>query len=396
MENENYEQQFNKGSNSKNIIIIVLSVLVITLIGFLVGLTVFNNRDTGTENVSDNTGSNISSDPTTQPPSDHGHGHNHAPFDVYEVTVGNISFTAAEYSNFFEMIFHNAYQFYFMSFGEEPFDLHLPLDQQMNYERGITWAEYFHNEVLDMMLIYANARAEGFDLTDDDRELLADWAMDVEMMAMMQGMTPDELIAMEIGDMTWEEYVVITERQFVMSRWAEHIQRSLTFSREEMEDFFNENWEESMPWTMGIMEAEPMTVDIRHILIMNNDDDTALEIAEDILAEWHASGATEELFAQLATERTEDPGSRDSGGLYQFVSFGQMVPEFNDWIFDDIRQYGDYDIVQTDFGYHIMFFVQHHEFWMSNVNAMMQNRAIEDIIAELPNRFNVEARLVAN
>ena len=36
---------------------------------------------------------------------------------------------------------------------------------------------------------------------------------------------------------------------------------------------------------------------------------------------------------------------------------GQMVETFNDWCFADGRQPGDYGIVKTDYGYHIMFFV---------------------------------------
>ena len=391
MENETYEQQFNKGNNSKNIIIIVLSIVVITLIGFLVGLTVFNNRDT--ENMSDTGGYNQTADDRGQTPPAQGHGHNHADFDVYEVRIGDITFTAVEYANFFEMIMHNAYQFFFMVLGEEPFDMSLPLDQQMHHAEPISWAEYFHNEVIDMMLIYANARAEGFELTPEDHEMIADWAFMMEMFAMEDGITLDQMVAEEIGDMTWAEYLVITERQVLMSRWADYIQRTITFTREEMENFFNDNWEEFFSWTMGIMQPEPMSVDVRHILVMS-DHDGALDIAEGILAEWQAGGATEALFAQLATERTEDPGSRDSGGLYQFVNYGQMVPEFNDWIFEEGRQHGDYDIVQTDFGYHIMFFVQHHEAWMRDVNTAMQNRAIEDIIAELPNRFEIYTRLV--
>lgn len=34
-----------------------------------------------------------------------------------------------------------------------------------------------------------------------------------------------------------------------------------------------------------------------------------------------------------------------------------MVTEFNDWIFDSARRTGDSGIVQTSYGYHIMYYV---------------------------------------
>ena len=40
-----------------------------------------------------------------------------------------------------------------------------------------------------------------------------------------------------------------------------------------------------------------------------------------------------------------------------------MVEAFNDWCFDEARQYGDVEIVETEFGYHIMFFVSATPQW---------------------------------
>lgn len=77
--------------------------------------------------------------------------------------------------------------------------------------------------------------------------------------------------------------------------------------------------------------------------------------AEDILAQWKSGEATEDSFAQLAKEYSSD-GSKYVGGLYTRVYQGQMVSEFNDWIFDASRNVGDVDIVETTYGYHVMFF----------------------------------------
>ena len=38
-----------------------------------------------------------------------------------------------------------------------------------------------------------------------------------------------------------------------------------------------------------------------------------------------------------------------------------MVAEFNDWCYDESRQPGDHAIVETDYGYHIMYFSGYSE-----------------------------------
>ena len=81
----------------------------------------------------------------------------------------------------------------------------------------------------------------------------------------------------------------------------------------------------------------------------------ALKEAKALLAEWEAGEATEDSFAALANEKSDD-GDGTTGGLYTDVVPGQMVTNFNDWCFDEARKVGDYEIVETEYGYHIMFY----------------------------------------
>ena len=75
--------------------------------------------------------------------------------------------------------------------------------------------------------------------------------------------------------------------------------------------------------------------------------------AEEILASFTG---TEEDFAALANEKSTDTGSNTTGGLYENVYPGQMVTNFNDWCFDESRQSGDTGIVESEYGYHVMYF----------------------------------------
>ena len=105
---------------------------------------------------------------------------------------------------------------------------------------------------------------------------------------------------------------------------------------------------------------------VRHILIQPEADEEgnlsegawndAKARAEEILAEYKAGEQTEEAFAALADANTSDTGSTGNGGLYENITPGQMVPEFNDWCFS-IHNAGDTEIIETTYGYHIMYFV---------------------------------------
>ena len=120
------------------------------------------------------------------------------------------------------------------------------------------------------------------------------------------------------------------------------------------------------------------TVDVRHILLMTMDTQTQETLpeeevaekkakAEEILAEWEAKeDKSEDAFAALATQYTEDTGSKENGGLYENVTPGQMVDAFDKWIFDDSRKEGDVEIVESEYGYHIMYYVGNKSFAYRN------------------------------
>ena len=101
--------------------------------------------------------------------------------------------------------------------------------------------------------------------------------------------------------------------------------------------------------------------------------------ADEILASWKAGEATEESFAALANEKSAD-GDGVSGGLYENIYPGQMVPAFNDWCYDAARKTGDTDIVETEYGYHVMYFVGDSE--MSYRDYQIENELRSNALNE--------------
>ncbi|MCR5577205.1 MAG: peptidylprolyl isomerase [Oscillospiraceae bacterium] len=112
------------------------------------------------------------------------------------------------------------------------------------------------------------------------------------------------------------------------------------------------------------------TVSVRHILVKAEPDANgaytdeakaaAKAKAEEILAEFKAGDKSEESFAALAEQYSEDVGSNTKGGLYEGVTKGTTVREFNDFCFAPHSK-GDTGIVYgesaTYVGYHVMYYV---------------------------------------
>lgn len=119
---------------------------------------------------------------------------------------------------------------------------------------------------------------------------------------------------------------------------------------------------------------------VRHILITpaNSEDEStsstetgytdeqwanALSKAEAIVDEYNKGEKTELAFAELAEEYSEDTESTSAGssglygGGYEGTHIGEMVSEFEGWAVAPSRKYGDVDIVKSEYGYHIMYFI---------------------------------------
>ncbi len=124
----------------------------------------------------------------------------------------------------------------------------------------------------------------------------------------------------------------------------------------------------------GRSREEIGTVNVRHILIsatteideeLSDEEKAEAEKAkadakaeaDELLADFLAGEKTAEAFGKLADEHTQDTGSIGNGGLYENVAPGDMVAAFDEWIFDEARKEGDTAVVESEYGYHVMYFV---------------------------------------
>ncbi|MCS6772014.1 MAG: peptidylprolyl isomerase [Kiritimatiellae bacterium] len=120
------------------------------------------------------------------------------------------------------------------------------------------------------------------------------------------------------------------------------VSNAVTVSEEEIRQFYEDNSEQFQ---------RPELATARHLLVAvreGQDREEQRKKAEQLRERLIAG----EDFAELVRKETDDPGSRETGGVYTFPR-GQMVPEFEEASFTQpIGEIGD--IVETRFGFHII------------------------------------------
>lgn len=104
----------------------------------------------------------------------------------------------------------------------------------------------------------------------------------------------------------------------------------------------------------GFNEVPDSTVKCRHILLSFKDKGSDEEVAElnaraDSLRKRLRAG---EDFEDLVTRFSDDPGSKNTGGVYDFFPRGQMVKPFENFCFDN--PIGSIGSVETTYGIHLI------------------------------------------
>jgi parvulin-like peptidyl-prolyl isomerase len=137
--------------------------------------------------------------------------------------------------------------------------------------------------------------------------------------------------------------------QALLEKDGPALQAKLNITDDDVKAYFNAHPEKFVT---------PEMFSARHILVgtkaMGEDkkpltDDEAKAKVAKIQAELKAG----KTFADAAKEYSDDPGSKDKGGLYEDTAFGKFVPEFDKAVrAQEIGKVGE--PVKTDFGYHLI------------------------------------------
>lgn len=112
---------------------------------------------------------------------------------------------------------------------------------------------------------------------------------------------------------------------------------------------YNENGTTRIVKVMGFNSN---VMKVRHILISAQKGDTKKIASAKKLADSLVKVVNAANFEEFVKKYSEDPGSKDKGGVYEDFMDYEMVTPFSD--FAKSKPVGTIGVVQTDFGFHIM------------------------------------------
>lgn len=245
--------------------------------------------------------------------------------------------------------FYQLYQNYGSNITLLGLDLNKPFEDQPFGSDGRTWADFFTEYALMQwmqdMAVMDVIKTEGFTLTKDQQD---------DLQTTLDALETD---AVKHGYATGEEYL---KNAFDLSA-----------------DVASFNAYTTTSYTAGVyanqkyytLYAQGMAnpgdykdiyyINIRHVLIKFADSSEASKTAAKTKAEalynTFKQNPTLDHFIQLAKDNSAD-GSAAAGGLIENVMPGQMVKNFNDWCFAADRKEGDHGLVETEYGWHLMYF----------------------------------------
>ena len=289
-------------------------------------------------------------------------------------------------------------------------DLTKPLDVQTcaMADTSCTWQQFFLASALNTWHNYqataAEAERTGYQMDAEMQSQLDAAVENLKKTAELYGFESAEaLLLSDVGPgADVEDYQHFLNLYYTGSMYFSDLCEKDVPTDQEIEDYFAANEE---AYAASGLTRENKTVDVRHVLIMPEGassenirsetfEDAAWESsrvkAEELLKQFEQGDRSEESFSELAKAHSQD-GSASSGGLYSGVQEGQMVEAFNDWCFDDIRQPGDYGLVKTEFGYHLMFFVDSQPIWKESAKSDLISARANETLSGILEAYPMEA-----
>ncbi len=326
-------------------------------------------------------------------------------------TMGDAHLTNGELQVFYWMEVSGFYSQYYSYAPYLGLDFSRPLDSQICtlVEPAVSWQQYFLKCALTNWKNYQSllleAEKSGFQVTDETREFLDNYSDEFTAEANNAGY---EDVALYVYDnlgagAELEDYLHFLNVVYTGSEYFDSLTAQYNPTDAEVEAYLDEHAEELA--AQGITKNS-CTVDVRHVLIFpegatsetirtetfSEDAWAASKTkAENLLAQWEAGEKTEDSFGALANEHSDDNGGNvTNGGLYEGVTPGQMVTNFNDWCFDPERQVGDYGIVTTEFGNHIMYLSGKTYTWMDSTRTAMINANSSKLLGEALEKYETK------
>lgn len=334
--------------------------------------------------------------------------------DVVVATFGEKQLTNGQLQAYYWMQFVDFLEYYGDYIGSYiALDITKPLDEQYVDETGTTWQQYLLEATLQTWHRYqalcVSAEENGYQLEEEYRA-----SLEAERKKLLSPTTESEgayalqLLKQQMGPgCSAEDYLQYLETYCYGLQYFSHAYDQFDPTDEEIAAYYNEHAADFEQ--MGVIMDDSVLVDIRHILIapegtedetgkvIYSDDDweACREKAQAVLDTWLSGEKTSQSFSELAVQKSEDLTSKDLGGLYENVFekyFGDGTEDLDAWNFDKNRQRGDYALIRTVYGYHVVLFEGSNLKWKqyskSSLMTEMGNQFTTELMARYPLEVN--------
>jgi len=284
-------------------------------------------------------------------------------------------------------------------------DYKTPLNEQIyDKETGKTWQHMFLEQALmdwnNYTVLAQQAKANNFQMPEDYQTTLD--TLKETLQKSVDAAKMDSIDAYLDANVapgcTFEDYKHYYELYLYSNAYYTHLMENLEITDDEMDTFFSEN-ADTLKSQYGITKDSGDLNSVRHILVLveggteNEEGDTVYsdeewetcrKEAQEILDQWLAGDKTEDSFAKLAIEHSEDEGSSANGGLYTGINKSStLVKPFLNWCIDESREYGNTGLVKSTYGYHVMFFVEREAGWILYCRDGVKNEKMQTMLGEL-------------
>jgi predicted small lipoprotein YifL len=324
-----------------------------------------------------------------------------AAHDTVVATLGGAELTNGMLQIYYWMDVYNFLSNYGSYLSYYGLDHTKPLDQQVYMDSDGSWQHYFLASAIDSWRYY-----QALSLMADETQTPMDPSMqetldnlytDLEKRA-QEGKfdSIDAMIQADAGaGCTAQDYYRYTELSYKGFSYFNKMVNKISVTDKMIEDYFAEN-EDSLKKS-GITKDSGDVCSVRHILIQVNskktDDDwvNCYLTAQKLMTEWANGEATEASFAALAKKHSADGGSKSNGGLYEGLNKDtNFVTEFKNWYLDESRKSGDYGLVKTTHGYHIMYFSGTEPQWIYQCREAVTDKLTTKIISDAMDKYTLD------
>jgi len=313
------------------------------------------------------------------------------------VRAGDVSYSAAEYSFYYNYTVNSYLNQYSQYLSQLGLDTSKPYSEQTYPDgSGKTWAEHFKESAEDTMkntaAYYSAAKAEGFKLSDSDQATLETNLENARnSYKSSKYNSADAYFSAQYGTGVTEKLIEdIFTKGAISSAYVTQKQDSYKYSSGDLDKYYSDNKADldSFSYIAYLVDGsvKGSSSDSSSKAASASPAASASATASDIASPSPSADATAGKEAAMAAAKTTADGIvaaaktqdafiaavkslANASASVSSTQGAKLTDAYASWVKDSSRKAGDTTVISTDSGYYALYFVSHEEADYSTVNV---------------------------